>query len=113
MVENKEAVAAGDNRRITDLGHEFHRQINLAADSQRLALLLGSVVKHLPNRFYATIEQQVDATVNDHPHLVEALRSGNTRAARSTMKKHIATSADYLIAKLEEQGMWSDGTPAK
>ncbi|MFD6061754.1 MULTISPECIES: GntR family transcriptional regulator [Rhodococcus] len=110
MAENKEAVAAGNSQRITDLGHEFHRQINLAADSHRLALLLGSVVKHLPNRFYATIEQQVDATVNEHPQLVEALRTRNTRAARSLMKKHIATTADHLIAKLEEQGMWSDDT---
>ena len=45
-----------------------------------------------------------------NPYEVDCRRD---RAARSTMKKHIATSADYLIAKLEEQGMWSDGTPAK
>src|SRR5271165_4170608 len=40
----EKAVAAGDEERIADLGHEFHREINLAADSHRLALLLGSVV---------------------------------------------------------------------
>ncbi|MFC9763533.1 GntR family transcriptional regulator [Rhodococcus jostii] len=108
LVEHRESVTAGDRQRIADLGHEFHRQINLAADSPRLALLLGSVVKHLPNSFYATIEDQVGATVHDHPELVEALRSGNTRAARSLMKKHIGTSADYLIAKLEDQGMWNE-----
>ena len=31
--ELQKAVAAGDTERIADLGHAFHRQINLAADS--------------------------------------------------------------------------------
>jgi len=103
----QKAVAAGDRERIADLGHAFHRQINLAADSHRLALLLGMVVNHLPNRFYASIEAQVAATDDEHPQLVEALRKHDSRKARALMEQHILASADHLIEILEDRGLWS------
>jgi DNA-binding GntR family transcriptional regulator len=106
------AVEADDKDGIADLGHAFHRQINLAADSQRLALVLGSVVKHLPNRFYATIEGQVESTRNEHPLLVEALKARDVRKARSVTEKHIREGADHLIAILEERGLWAEQEPA-
>ena len=105
--ELQKAVAAGDTERIADLGYAFHRQINLAADSHRLALLLGAVVNHLPNRFYASIEAQVAATRDEHPQLVEALRQHDVRKARSLMEQHIQGSADHLIEILEERGLWA------
>ena len=102
------AVGAGDKERLADLGHQFHREVNLAADSIRLALLLGSVVKQLPNRFYAQIEGQVDNTREDHPLLLAALRKRDTRKARKVMHEHIITGADLLIESLERRGMWAD-----
>ncbi|WP_431952341.1 FCD domain-containing protein [Nocardia lijiangensis] len=39
------AMTAGDTDRIVTLGREFHRRINLAADSHRLVTALGSIVK--------------------------------------------------------------------
>lgn len=103
-----EAIDAKDDEAIASLGHAFHREVNLAANSYRLALLLGAVVKHLPNRFYATIEGQVDATHHEHPEIVEALRQGDATLARSIMEKHIAQGADRLIETLEHRGMWSE-----
>jgi DNA-binding GntR family transcriptional regulator len=103
-----DAFERDDTERIADLGHAFHRQINLAADSQRLALVLGSIVKHLPNRFYATIEGQVEATRKEHPLLVEALRARNVRKARSLTENHILEGADHLIKILEDRGLWTD-----
>src|ERR1700733_5141246 len=52
----EKALADGDEDGVAGLGYSFHRGINLAAGSYRLALLLGSMARHLPNRFYATIE---------------------------------------------------------
>jgi DNA-binding GntR family transcriptional regulator len=52
MRVHKEAVAAGDEPRYTRLGHQFHRAINLAAKSPRLAIMLGTMTKQLPNSFY-------------------------------------------------------------
>jgi DNA-binding GntR family transcriptional regulator len=102
------AIAAGDKTAIADLGHVFHREVNLAADSQRLALLLGSVVKHLPNRFYATIEGQVEGARTEHPMLLAAFRKRDARKARALMEQHIQEGADRLIETLEKQGLWGE-----
>jgi len=90
----------------------FHREINLAAGSNRLALLLGSIVRNLPNRFYASIEGQVGQTQDDHPRLVEALRARDADAVRSLMEAHLVKGADRLVETLRARGVWdeADGT---
>ncbi|WP_293766515.1 GntR family transcriptional regulator [Sporichthya sp.] len=103
--------SAGDQ--VARLGHSFHRRINIAADSDRLTLLLGSVVKHLTNRFYAAIEGHVDATLQDHPAILDALRKRKPEEARRLMETHILAGADRLIASLEEQGLWTDDGEVK
>jgi DNA-binding GntR family transcriptional regulator len=112
LVAYEKAIAAGDNERIAELGHQFHRRINLAADSHRLALLLGSVVKHLPNSFYATIEGYVEGAHLEHPMLLETLRKGQARNARSLMERHILEGADRLIESLEKQALWTQAASA-
>src|SRR5260370_26489255 len=49
------AIAADDHPTIVDLGQACHREINLAADSIRLARLLGSAARPLPRTFYSPI----------------------------------------------------------
>ena len=100
------ALAAGDDAAIADMGYAFHREINLAADSHRLALLLGAVANHLPNRFYATIEGRAAETRDEHPELLAALAKGDSRKAKSLMEKHILGGADHLIEILEQRGLW-------
>jgi DNA-binding GntR family transcriptional regulator len=102
-----QAIAEQDEEMVYELGQQFHRIINRAADSHRLALLLESIVSHLPIRFYTTIEGQVAGAHDEHPLIVAALRSGNVRKARSLMEKHILDGADRLIETLETQGLWS------
>ena len=107
VAQGDQAIESGDKERFADLGHSFHREVNLAADSYRLALLLGSVVKQLPNRFYATIEGHATATRDEHPALLEALRKHDARKARSLMSDHIQKSADRLIHTLQGRGLWT------
>ncbi|RMI28781.1 GntR family transcriptional regulator [Nocardia stercoris] len=104
----QEAASDADSERIVALGHEFHRTVNLAADSRRLAMLLGSVVKQLPNRFYGAIEGHTEETLRDHPAILEALQKRRGKAAGTLMRDHIMSGADELIAMLERQGLWSD-----
>lgn len=103
----EKAVESGDQDALAQLGHEFHREINLAADSHRLTLLLSSVVRHLPNRFYASIDERVSATRNDHAELVQALRGRHVRKARAAAERHILDGADSVIHMLEERGLWA------
>jgi len=105
VAAQKQAFHAGDEN-VVRLGHLFHRHINLAADSPRLALLLGSLSKQLPNRFYASIEGQMEETLQYHPIIADAIRMKDADAVRSLMYRHIMSGADHLIASLERAGTW-------
>lgn len=102
----EKAVAEHDDDAVARLGHQFHREINLAADSHRLATILSSVVRHLPNRFYAGIEGQVTETRGDHPRLADAMAAGDPEEARRLMEEHILKGGDALINQLKERGVW-------
>lgn len=104
------AVKTKDDALAARLGHQFHRTINLAADSPRLALLLGSLTKQLPNRFYASIEGQLEGAVEYHPMIMDAIRKSDSDAVRSLMHQHILSGAEHLIEMLERQGVWG-GAP--
>jgi DNA-binding GntR family transcriptional regulator len=98
----------GEVENVAKLGHDFHRVINLAADSPRLAALMGQVAAYLPNRFYASLEGQLQSVVHAHPAILEALERGNVRSVRAQMRDHILSGADSLIAELVAQGIWND-----
>lgn len=101
-----EAVGNHDTAAVAGLGHQFHRQINLGADSYRLAVLLGSAVKQLPNRFYATIESHVGATSDEHSALLSALTTNDSETARRLMHEHILGGVERLIDTLSERESW-------
>ncbi len=104
--KHEHAVNTGDDASAARLGHQFHRTINLAADSPRLALLLGSLTKQLPNRFYASIEGQLQGAVEYHPIIINAIRVKDAEAVRSLMYRHIISGAEHLIEMLERHGTW-------
>jgi DNA-binding GntR family transcriptional regulator len=103
VAEYNDAVEAGDEDRVARLGHAFHREVNLAADSYRLASLLGSVVRQLPNSFYATIEGMVAKSAEAHPQILDALRNRQVRKARSLMEQHILERAEHLAQMLDDR----------
>jgi DNA-binding GntR family transcriptional regulator len=109
VAKHEQAVRSGEDfDKIVALGHEFHRTVNLAADSRRLAMLLRSIVKQLPNRFYNSIEGHGDEALRTHPGILEALQKRRTKAAGTLMRDHIMSGADELIAMLEKQGLWAE-----
>lgn len=105
--EHQAVYASGDRSLVTRIGHEFHRTINLAARSPRLAQLLGNLVRQLPNRFYTSIEGQLEGALEYHPIIIEAIRAGDAEAAGSLMHRHIVCGAEFLIASLERQSAGS------
>ncbi|NKQ55521.1 GntR family transcriptional regulator [Amycolatopsis sp. K13G38] len=106
LEEYERANEAGDRGKLAMLGHQFHREVNLAAGSHRLTLVLGSIVKQFPNRFYAGIEGQVAATRDEHPLILDALRRRQPRQARAIMEDHIAERAESLTVLLADRGLW-------
>jgi DNA-binding GntR family transcriptional regulator len=107
---HEQAVSAGQpSEVVASLNHAFHREVNLAANSEHLARLLASIVNRFPNRFYAEIEGQVQACRVEHPNIVQALRKRSARQARALMHQHIESRGEYLVAMLEERGVWRRG----
>jgi DNA-binding GntR family transcriptional regulator len=104
------AIKAGDRNAVARIGHQFHRIINLAAASPRLALLLGSLTKQLPNRFYSEIEGHLKDTIDYHPVILDAIRIRDAKAAGSLMTHHINSAGEFLVAMLERQGVWQSST---
>lgn len=107
------AFASGDEQQVARFGHEFHRTINLAAQSPRLALLLGRLTKQLPNRFYASIEGQLEEAVRYHPLIINAIKLRDPKAAGSLMSAHLIRGGEHLVSMLEKQGIWSMSTATK
>jgi DNA-binding GntR family transcriptional regulator len=103
---HEDAMAGGDLERVSELGHTFHRHINKAADSYRLALLLNSIVKQLPSRFYVRIEGHAAATAKHHCRLVAAIGYRDADTARAVMKEHVLEGAELLIETLEQRGVF-------
>jgi DNA-binding GntR family transcriptional regulator len=112
-IESKAAFAAGDDPSVSRFSHDFHRTINLGATSPRLALLLGSLTKQLPNRFYANIEGTMKDAMEFHGVILEAICAGDAEAARSGMFSHIVGVGEHLVAMLERQGMWGGDSTKK
>lgn len=103
----EEAIHTGDRNRDR-LGHEFHRAINLAAESPRLALLLGGLTRQLPNQFYASIEGQLNSAAEYHPLILKAIKLRDAHAAGSLMHRHIVSGGEHLVHMLERRGMWAN-----
>lgn len=107
-VEEFLRTADVDSDTIIDLGHQFHRMINLAADSPRMTMMLGGLVKQLPNRFYHDIEGHDEDSMEAHPKILAALHARDGDTAASLMAAHIMSGADELVAFLEQRGMWAE-----
>ncbi|MFF4357680.1 GntR family transcriptional regulator [Streptomyces sp. NPDC001604] len=100
------AVKAGDWELIPELGLEFHREVNRAAQSHRLVLILDTITANLPGRYYAAGNPK--QTGAEHPELLKALRKRDPELVRRLMTDHISSQGSRLIDILAERGLWAD-----
>jgi DNA-binding GntR family transcriptional regulator len=101
---HKDLVAAaerGDLTSLEELNHQFHRDINLAANSPRLANVIRLVSRYAPRRFYATIAGWPETTVHDHTLVLDAIRRGDADTARREMSAHVHHAAEQLASHID------------
>lgn len=106
------AYAAEDNEAKVRLNHEFHRAINLAANSAKLAQLMSQITRYAPESVFPMIEHWPDQAVKDHRRVLDALSKHDEDLARAAMSEHLAASAIPLIAHLVECGVVVQATPS-
>lgn len=91
--------AAGFLSRIGDLNDRFHRSIQRAADSPRLAKTLSGLIEApLILRTFANYSPaELQRSADQHVELVQAIEAGDGMWAHSVMRTHIlAGRATYL-----------------
>ncbi|MGH3414525.1 MAG: GntR family transcriptional regulator [Marmoricola sp.] len=104
--ELESAHRAGDAELVERLNHTFHRRINVAADSPKLAQFLVTATRYSPRNFFSEIAGWTQASAADHRAIIQALETGDAEAARDAMARHVANAGALLADYLESRGVW-------
>lgn len=99
------AYAADDGERAVRLNHDFHRAINVAADSPKLAQLMSQITRYAPESLFPTIDGWPDKSNHHHRRLLDALARRDQALARTAMSEHLADGAAPLIEHLTRRGV--------
>ena len=102
-----QAVAAGDSDRIEVLEYQFHRALNLCAESRKLGYVLRSASQYLPRHFYSSDVRWRRAVRRDHARLLAAARGHDADAAREAIRVHVLNGRERLLEHLDEIGFWT------
>jgi DNA-binding GntR family transcriptional regulator len=104
----EEAYAGQDDERTVRLNHEFHRAINVAAESPKLAQLMSQITRYAPESVFPTIAGWPAQSIRDHRRVLAALAKHDGELARKAMSQHLAAGAAPLIEHLIEHGVVDD-----
>ena len=69
----EDAYPQEDHDRAVRLNHEFHRAINVAADSPKLSQLMGQITRYGPEAVFPTVEGWRAQSIKDHRPVIAAL----------------------------------------
>lgn len=101
----EDAYAANDSERAARLNHEFHRAINIAAASPKLAQLLAQITRDAPHAVYPKIAGWAKRSIIAHNRVMAALEQRDTDGARNAMFDHFAAGVEPLIRHMQQHGL--------
>ena len=105
QAELEEAYAGNDIERTVRLNHDFHRAINMAADSPKLAQMMSQITRYAPESVFPVIAGWPAQSIKDHRRVLSALAKHDGELARKAMSDHLAAGAAPLIDHLVEHGV--------
>jgi DNA-binding GntR family transcriptional regulator len=103
--ELEEAHARKDHERAVRLNHEFHRAINVAADSPKLAQFMSAITRYAPESVFPTIAGWPEQSMEDHRRVVAAIGRRDPKKARAAMCEHLTVGVEPLIEHLVGLGV--------
>ena len=104
----EEAYAADDYERAVRLNHEFHRGVNVAAGSPKLAQLMSQITRYALESVFPTVEGWPKQSTRDHRRVLAALRKRDGEQARAAMSQHLCAGSKPLIDHLHRMGVVED-----
>jgi len=99
-------VAATDPDGKARWNHEFHKLINRAGGSRRLASVLGLLSRSLPVRYFEFAPQWAEISAGHHERIVRALEARDAHGAQRLVEHHVAESGELAVEILQEMGYW-------
>jgi DNA-binding GntR family transcriptional regulator len=103
-------VAATSAEDKAQWNHEFHKIINQAGGSRRLASVLRLLSRSLPVRYFEFVPQWADISAQHHARILSALEAHDAHEAQRMLEHHVAESGDLAVEILQEMGYWDRET---
>lgn len=93
---------------VAEFNFEFHRTLNHIPDAPRLRWFLRAATRYIPQRFYEQIPAWTEATLSDHPLLIDSLRRRDANEARELTVQHVSHGGELVVNHLTNLGYWDD-----
>jgi DNA-binding GntR family transcriptional regulator len=93
------------------LNFEFHRVVNAAGSSRRLASVLRLLTRSLPVHYYEFVPGWHKAAIAQHEEILGALEARDAEAAQRAMERHLRHSAERAVEELGKQGLFDTSEP--
>lgn len=94
-----------DPERTVRLNHEYHRLINVAADSPKLTQFMSGITRYQPESVFPTLEGWPTQSIKDHRRVIAALEHRDPEAARAAMAEHFTIGVAPLCEHLTKLGV--------
>lgn len=90
------------------LNYRFHQLINRAGGSRRLISVLRMLSDNMPSQFFTTNNEWEfrEQAFKEHDQIVEAIRSGDSRAAAEAVAEHFKHTGEQAVRMLDSVGFW-------
>jgi DNA-binding GntR family transcriptional regulator len=99
------AYKQDDHEGAVRLNHEFHRAINLAADSPKLSQLMGQITRYAPESVFPAVLGWPARSTRDHRRVLAALAQGDAEKARAAMAEHFVAGVAPMVRHLARHGV--------
>ena len=95
------AAERGDAALLEECNFEFHQQLDLIAGAPKIQWVLGLIERYIPHFPYASIAGWPQATVEDHPAILMAVKNRDPEGARSAMTRHLTHAGELLAQQFQ------------
>lgn len=93
----REATAAGDSERASDLNHEIHRRICLGGQSPLLLRFLREMSPFVTRRKHPDVPGWAEQRAEGHATILQALRKGDAELSGAIMEQHVLRAGKAAV----------------
>jgi len=105
--ESSEQLVAHDRVEILEqISWQFHRDINLAADSPKLLQAMRFSLRYIPYGFYALFDDWPQKSNEDHLRILETLIEGDPDGSQAAAIAHVRGAGQLLVEYFTTVGHW-------